>query len=233
MIDSSKIRIIGFDADDTLWHNESIFRDAEDRIAALLAEYDVPHVLQKEMYGIEMQNLPSYGYGIKGFTLSMIELASRVSGGRVSATLIDQILEIGKEMIAHPVEVLPSVEETLARLSEADWRLVVVTKGDLLDQERKLRRSGLSEYFHHVEILSDKKPENYMHVLNRLDMSPQHFMMIGNSLKSDVLPVIELGGQAVHIPYHTTWAHEMAETEAHHQYLELAEFSALLEVLGL
>ena len=226
-----RIRVIGFDADDTLWHNELIFRDAEEEIAGLLADYEVAHVTLREMYAIEMANLATYGYGIKGFTLSMIELAGRISGGAASAKTYDAILAIGKRMLAEPVQLIDGVAEAVAQLHATGWRLIVITKGDLLDQERKLARSGLAERFHHVEIVSDKRPDNYRHALARIDLAPEHFLMVGNSLRSDVLPLLGIGAQAVHVPYAVTWTHEQADPEPHHRYLTLERLGQLVDHL--
>ena len=229
-LDASRVRVIGFDADDTLWANELVFRDAEGEVAKLLADYEVEHVLRKQMYAIETENLPRYGYGIKGFVLSMIELALQVSGGQASSEVYTEILAIGKRMLEHPVELLPGIEATLKALA-ATYRLVVITKGDLLDQERKLRRSGLLPYFHHTEIVSNKSSEDYARALQRMDISADQFLMIGNSLKSDVLPLLPLGAQAVHIPFHVTWEHEQATAEPHETYLELNAAQELLPLL--
>ena len=230
-LDPSRIEVVGLDADDTLWANEMIFRDAEAEIARLLAAYEVPHVLQREMYAIETRNLAAYGYGIKGFVLSMVELAVRTSEGQVANETIERILAIGREMLAAPVEVLPGVHEALEAL-RARYRLVVITKGDLLDQNRKLARSGLLAYFHHTEVVSDKRTEDYAEVLRRLDLRGEAFLMVGNSLKSDVLPVLPLGAQAVHVPYHVTWEHERAEADEHQAYVELADLGQLVGLLG-
>ena len=231
MIDTTPLTTVAFDADDTLWHNEMLFREAEDEIARLLAPFEVEHVVKREMYRVETANLGAYGYGIKGFTLSMVELAQAVSGGRAGDAVYVEILAIGKRMLAAPVEVLPGVEEALAAL-EPRFRLLVVTKGDLLDQRRKLERSGLADRFHHVEVVSDKRPADYREVLRRLDLEPRELLMVGNSLKSDVLPLLELGAQAVHIPYHVTWEHERAAPLPHHAYLELADVTELVAALS-
>ena len=226
MLDQSKIRVVGFDADDTLWANEMIFRDAEEEIAGLLSEFEVAHVVQKQMFGVEMANLERYGYGIKGFTLSMVELALEVSAGRVPAATVGAILDIGKRMLTAPVEVLDGVRDTLAAL-QPRYRLVVVTKGDLLDQERKLERSGLMPHFHHTEVVSNKRPGDYARALRRMDIAPEEFVMVGNSLKSDVLPLLDIGAQAVHVPYHVTWAHEEATPAPDARYLELSHIGQL------
>jgi len=229
-LDTSRISVIGFDADDTLWANELVFRDAEGEVAKLLSDYEVEHALRKQMYAIETENLAHYGYGIKGFVLSMIELAIKASGGQAGDAIFAEILAIGKRMLEHPVEVLPDIRSTLQAL-QPHYRLVVITKGDLLDQERKLRRSGLLEYFHHTEVVSNKTPHDYERALKRMDISAAEFLMIGNSLKSDVLPVLSLGAQAIHIPYHVTWEHELATAGEHEYYLEMNSAAELLPLL--
>ena len=227
-----QIKTIAFDADDTLWVNETYFRDTEERFASLLESYETKNTIDQELFKKEMQNLPVYGYGIKGFMLSMIELALELSNGAVSAKVLQEILVMGKEMIAHPVELLPHIKEVLEELSNR-YRLIVLTKGDLLDQERKLEASGLREYFHHVEVMSDKTPEKYKHLLDHLQIKTSEFLMVGNSLKSDVLPLIEIGAQAIHIPFHTTWAHEEVSKERVEEadFLTLSDAKELLEVL--
>jgi len=207
VIKNHKLSVIGFDADDTLWVNETFFREAEEEFASLMDAYETPNRIHQELYKIEVKNLPIYGYGIKGFVLSMIETAIDLSDGKVSQKNIQDIVNIGKSMLNKPVELLPGVKECLSTLSEK-YRIILATKGDLLDQERKLEKSGLSKYFHHIEVMSDKKAVDYKKLLQHLDIEAEEFLMIGNSLKSDVLPVIELGAHAIHIPFHTTWEHE-------------------------
>lgn len=206
----SHIKVIGFDADDTLWVNETYFRDAEHEFAKLLQHYETPNRIEQELFKMEIKNLPTYGYGVKGFVLSMVEMALELSNNNVSNATINKILELGKEMLNKPVELLDGVEEVLQKLSKK-YKLIVATKGDLLDQERKLEKSGLLDYFHHIEVLSDKKEANYSKLLNHLDIKPSEFLMIGNSLKSDILPLINIKANAVHVPFHTTWAHEEIE----------------------
>ncbi len=206
-IDYSKIKVIGFDADDTLWVNETYFREAEIEFGNLLSEYETLNTIDQELFKKEMENLPMYGYGVKAFVLSMVESALEQSNYDVSTKTIDAILNIGKDMLNKPVELLDGVEEVLKHFSKK-YRLILATKGDLLDQERKLEKSGLTKYFHHIEVLSDKKEANYSRLLNHLDIKPSEFLMIGNSLKSDVLPLINIKAHAVHVPFHTTWAHE-------------------------
>jgi len=211
-IDYSHIKVIGFDADDTLWVNETYFRDAELEFAKLLAQYETANTIDQELFKKEMQNLPLYGYGVKGFVLSMVEMALELSNYNVSNETIEAILKIGKEMLNKPVELLEGVEETLKALSK-QYRLILLTKGDLLDQERKLEKSGLTKYFHHIEVLSDKKEANYLNLLSHLDIDASEFLMIGNSLKSDILPIINIKAHAIHVPFHTTWLHEQVNEE--------------------
>lgn len=206
-IDFKEIKVIGFDADDTLWVNETYFRKAEEQFATLLEPYETKNKIDQELFKMEMQNLALYGYGIKGFMLSMIESALELSNNEIPQATLLKLLDIGKQMIAHPVDILEDVEAVLEQL-KGKYRLIVLTKGDLLDQERKLDLSNLSDYFHHVEVLSDKKEKNYKDLLEHLEISPNEFLMIGNSLKSDVLPLVNIGASAVHVPFHTTWKHE-------------------------
>jgi len=230
-IDFSNITTIGFDADDTLWVNETYFRDTEERFAELLKGYETKNKIDQELFKMEIKNLELYGYGIKGFMLSMIESALELSNNRIPQATLEKILHLGKEMIAHPVEVLDGVPEVLGKLA-VKYRLLVLTKGDLLDQERKLARSGLTQFFHHVEVLSDKKETNYQHLLNHLEVDVKEFLMIGNSLKSDVLPLVNIGAQAVHIPFHTTWQHEEVSIEhKEYNYLTINKLDSILEYL--
>jgi len=226
------IQVIGFDADDTLWVNEPYYQETEAAFCDLLSSYGTPTILSKELLNTERQNIPSYGYGTKGFMLSMLETALRVSGRQVPGSTLDQIISLGKSQLNHPVELLQGVVETLEVLSRLDYRLVVATKGDLKDQERKLAESGLEKYFHHIEIMSDKQATDYQKLLGHLNIEAETFLMVGNSVKSDVLPVVHLGGQAVHIPYHTTWEHEVVvETTEQPQYWEIQQFSEIIRLL--
>ena len=228
-VDFSKIKVIGFDADDTLWVNETYFRDAEEKFASLLDGFETKNKIDQELFKMEMRNLDVYGYGVKGFMLSMIESALDLSNNTISQATISKILNLGKEMIMQPVELLTGVKEVLEQLS-SKYRLIVLTKGDLLDQERKIKRSGLSKYFHHIEVLSDKKEENYIHLLDHLEIDVKEFLMIGNSLKSDVLPLINIGAQAVHVPFHTTWQHEeVTINEDEFKYLKINTLSDILK----
>ncbi|ULC58126.1 HAD family hydrolase [Flaviramulus sp. BrNp1-15] len=207
-INYKNIKVIGFDADDTLWVNETYFREAELEFARLLSEYETANKIDQELFKKEMENLPLYGYGVKAFVLSMVESALELSNFDLSNKTIQAILNIGKNMVEKPVELLDGVEEVLEHLSKK-YRLILATKGDLLDQERKLEKSGLTKHFHHIEVLSDKKEANYSKLLNHLDINPSEFLMIGNSLKSDILPLVNIKANAIHVPFHTTWAHEM------------------------
>lgn len=206
------IKVIGFDADDTLWVNETYFRDAELEFAKLMAPYETANKIDQELFRKEIENLPLYGYGIKGFVLSMVETALELSNGKISNATLEKVLQIGKDMLNKPVELLEGVEDVLHTLSD-DFRLIFVTKGDLLDQERKLKKSGLLDYFHHIEILSDKQETNYSKLLNHLDIKPSEFLMIGNSLKSDILPLVNIRAKAIHVPFHTTWIHEQVNED--------------------
>ena len=207
---ASPVLTLGFDADDTLWHNETIFEHVHERYRALLARFHDAATVDRTLFATEMRNLERYGYGVKGFTLSAIETAIALSAGKISADEIQQLIALGQDMLAHPVELLDGVAETLAHLS-GQYRLLVITKGDLRDQERKIARSGLAAHFRHVEILSEKNEDAYAALFRRHAIEPARFLMIGNSLKSDILPVLALGGAGVHIPYHLTWAAEHVE----------------------
>jgi putative hydrolase of the HAD superfamily len=232
MISYKNIKVIAFDADDTLWVNEPYFREAEHEVARLLSVYETENKINQELYKIEIDNLPYYGYGVKGFILSMIELALDVSNKKVVPEIIEKILEIGKDMLYKPIELLDGIKDVLDNLG-GNYKLIVATKGDLLDQERKLQKSGLLDYFHHVEVMSDKKEKDYLKILKHLDVNPSEFLMIGNSLKSDVLPLIEIGASAIHIPFHTTWEHERVCSSQLNQdsYKTLQDLSELKKYL--
>lgn len=231
-INYSNIKVIGFDADDTLWVNETYFREAEARFAELFKSYETPNKIDQELFKKELDNLPIYGYGVKGFMLSMIEMGIELSNRTVDLSVIEEIIQIGKDMIHKPVELLPEIEEVLSELSKK-YRLILATKGDLLDQERKLEKSGMIRYFHHIEVLSDKKPRNYRRLLSHLDIEPESFLMVGNSLKSDVLPLLEIGAHAIHIPFHTTWEHEKVQDQdlKDHKYKTVSSAHEIVEEL--
>jgi len=232
-VNYQNIKVIGFDADDTLWVNETYFREAEKKFTNLLSQYETPNKIDQELFRMEMDNLPLYGYGVKAFTLSMVESALELSNYNISTKTIEAILNIGKDMLNKPVELLEGVEEVLKVLSKK-YRLILATKGDLLDQEQKLEKSGLTDYFHHIEVLSDKKEDNYSKLLNHLDINPSEFLMIGNSLKSDILPLVNIKAHAIHVPFHTTWAHEeVTEEETNGKnYKTINSLTSLLKLLN-
>lgn len=227
------IKVIAFDADDTLFVNEPYFQEIEQKFLILMEDYLSHQGLSQELFKVEIDNLGLYGYGIKAYTLSMIEAALKISNNTLSIEAVARILDYGKELLQKPIELLDGVEETLAAL-HGKYKLVVATKGDLLDQRRKLHNSGLGKYFHHIEVMSDKKEQDYLDLTNRLEVKPEEFFMIGNSLKSDVLPVLNIGGYAVHIPFHTTWAHERIDHEVKHDnFRTLETISQILPIFGL
>ncbi len=227
----SSIKVIAFDADDTLWVNETFFRKAEEEFCELLKEYMPKEEANTLLFDVEMKNLPLYGYGIKPFTLSLIEAAITISNGKTTIDLVQKLIDKGKQMLQEPVELIDGIDKTLAQLSKK-YRLVMATKGDLLDQERKLINSGLENYFHHIEIVSDKTENHYRKLVKHLDITENEFLMIGNSLKSDVLPVLNIGAHAFHIPFHTTWIHEMVTEEVKHpNFRSFTKASELLQIL--
>lgn len=228
---SKEIKVIAFDADDTLWVNETYFRDAEHQFAKLLSKYETENKIDQELFRVEIKNLKNYGYGVKGFVLSMIECALEISNHQVHQKTIEKILNIGKDMLKKPIELLDGIEEVLRSL-QGKYKLIVATKGDLLDQERKLENSNLLQYFHHVEVMSDKKEKDYLKLVNHLEIKPSELLMIGNSLKSDVLPLVQIGASAIHVPFHTTWVHEEV-TEDLSSKVEYFTISNIKEVVAL
>jgi putative hydrolase of the HAD superfamily len=223
---------IAFDADDTLWHSERAFRLSEERFAALLADYVDSGNLSQRLLETEKRNLAFYGFGRKGFVLSMIETAIDVTDGRVPTAILKNLIDLGRDMAAHPIEILPDVRETLEALAQR-YRVLLITKGDLLDQEQKLARSGLAELFHAVEIVSDKSPLTYRRIFTRHGDGPEHSMMVGNSLKSDIVPAIEVGGWGIFIPHPLTWAMEHAETpSAAPRFRQLERIGELSDLLA-
>jgi putative hydrolase of the HAD superfamily len=225
------LKVIAFDADDTLFVNEPYFQETEQKFCELMSDYLSHQGLSQELFRVEIQNLELYGYGIKGYILSMIEAAMKISNNTISIEIIEKIIQYGRELLQKPIELLDGVEETLAQLN-GKYKLVVATKGDLLDQRRKLHNSGLGHYFHHIEVMSDKKEKDYHDLLKRLEIQPNEFFMIGNSLKSDVLPVLEIGGYAVHIPFHTTWEHEKISHKVEHpNFRTLEKITEVLPIL--
>jgi putative hydrolase of the HAD superfamily len=232
---STRLSTIGFDADDTLWHHEQYFQLTEQRFAALLAEYAAPERISETLLAAERRNLAFYGYGVKGFTLSMIETAIEVTDGRAGAAIVSAILAVGREMLRHPIETLPRVREALTALA-GGFRLVLITKGDLFDQERKLAESGLGELFAAVEIVSEKDSETYRRLFARHGHGAERAMMVGNSLKSDILPAIAAGSWGVHVPHAVNWVLDHAEpplaAERFRRLASIGELPALVAGLG-
>lgn len=225
-------RVVAFDGDDTLWHNESRFNLTQAALRDLLHRHVPDADVDGHLFELEMRNLSLYGYGVKAFTLSMLETAIDLTEGRIPAADLQVILGWGKTMLTQPTELLDGVQESLLDVS-ARYSLLLITKGDLFDQESKLARSGLAEMFSGVEILSDKTVDTYRSLLNRRGIKPDEFVMVGNSLRSDVVPVVALGARAVHIPYHVTWHHEQVPEESlphegWHRLDTIAELSGLL-----
>ena len=224
-------KIIAFDADDTLWHNEPYFDEAQERFCVLFQDYASHQDILGLILNHQVNNLPLYGFGIKAFTLSMIETALELTNHEISGKGIEQILAIGKNLLQKPVELLPNVISVLEQL-KGKYKLVVATKGDLKDQHRKLHDSGIGAFFHHIEVMSDKTELDYKKMLGRLDCQPEDFLMIGNSLKSDVLPILNIGGHAIHIPYHTTWEYEKIDFEIEHKnFNSITNLSELFDIL--
>jgi putative hydrolase of the HAD superfamily len=220
--------IIAFDADDTLWHTESLYAEVQERFVQLLAPFADSERTMAVLEATEVRNIPYFGYGIKSFTLSMIEAAIELSGGQIPGSQINKVLELSKMMVMAPVQLLDHAETTVALLART-YTLMLITKGDLLDQESKITRSGLARYFKYIEVVSDKTTASYAAVLAKYHVSPERFLMVGNSLRSDILPVVALGGVAVYIPYDLTWTHEVVEPSALEEgrYFELHHLGLL------
>jgi len=225
--------LIAFDADDTLWHTEHLYSDAQARFGQLLAPYGVIGPIEDQLFGVESANLRFFGFGIKSFALSMIETAIQLTEGRISGQDVQRVIDLAKDMLSAEVELLDHAEETVLALAR-DIPLMIITKGDLLDQESKIERSGLGQHFKQIEIVSDKNPASYAALLARHHLRPEGFLMVGNSLRSDVLPVLAIGGQAVHVPYRLTWAHERVTPEelAGAHYAEIEHLGQLPELIG-
>ena len=221
-----EIELIGFDADDTLWENENIFHDAQKKISKVLENHN--YNFNRELFNIEKQNLEYYGYGIKGFILSLIETSLKISNKKLDNQIIKEILDLGKKMLSKKVNVLPNVKTTLEALSK-NYNLVLITKGDLLDQEKKIKSSKLSKYFNYIEIVSQKNEITYMKILEKYNVKPKNFLMVGNSLKSDVLPVTNIGGMSFYIPFELTWELEKVEDDKMFtNYVQLENISEIL-----
>lgn len=227
--------VIAFDADDTLWHNEVLFQGTQERFRSLVEPHLGRPFTGEELFAAEIANLKHFGYGVKAFTLSMVETAVQVTEGRISAREIHAIVEMGKEMLSRPVELIDGVVDVVSDLARR-YPLMLITKGDLLEQETKIARSGMAAHFTHVEIVSDKTVDSYRQVLAARGVATERFLMVGNSMRSDILPVLELGGHAAYVPYEVTWAHEVVADAAllrndYHRLASLRELPALLESL--
>ncbi|WP_297091307.1 HAD family hydrolase [uncultured Draconibacterium sp.] len=228
----TNFKVVGFDADDTLWVNETFFRENEKKFCELLSDFSTSDETMKELYATEMNNLEEYGYGTKGFVLSMIETALKISGNTVPQSIIERIIELGKSQINQKVELIDGIEDVLNYLHQKGYKLIIATKGDLLDQERKLKKSNLEHFFHHVEVMSNKQPDDYKKLLLHLDILPEDFLMIGNSYKSDIEPLLELGAYGIHVPFHILWEHEKTtEKEEHPNWLKIQNISAIKNIL--
>jgi len=226
------IKVVGFDADDTLWVNENYFRAAEEAFCEILTGFLPKKDVLKRLFDIEMKNLDIYGFGVKGFMLSMVEAISEIAGSKAKPEYYERALSLGKDMLNKPVELLDDVEHILKKL-QGKYRVILVTKGDLLDQQRKLQKSGLENYFHHVEVMSNKHQEDYKKLIKHLDVNPKEFLMIGNSLRSDILPVVEIGCKAIYVPYEITWQHEVVnkEEEEREDYLRVDSLGEVVQHL--
>lgn len=226
---------IAFDADDTLWDNEIYFRESERKFCKLINEFS-PKWTEREIMPIlfetEIGNLPIYGFGVKSFVLSAIETAGKLLKDDVPYSIVKSIVEIGREQLMKPVTLLTDVENVLSRLkAEGKYRLVLATKGDLLDQESKIERSGLAKYFDRTIVMSDKREEDYRIMMRNLNCKPEKLIMVGNSFKSDILPVVNLGGYGIYIPYHTTWAHEVVDLVEHKRIVEIERMGEIEKAL--
>jgi putative hydrolase of the HAD superfamily len=231
--EAQPIDVVGLDGDDTLWRCEDLFQQAQAQFRALLADYADAATVDETLSAVERGNLALFGYGIKGFALSAVETAARLAGPQLHAALVEQILDLARGMLSSPVELLPGAADAVWALRDLGHRVVLVTKGDLLDQERKLEKSGLAAAFDHVEIISEKNVAKYAELLRVLGCPPERFLMVGNSVRSDILPVIELGARAVHVPYHLVWDHEhVGSWEGHDSVVEIADLSELPALLS-
>ena len=226
-----KIEVVAFDADDTLWENELYFQEFEHKFCDLLKAYQPSATVSQELFKTEMKNLHMYGYGLKSMMLSMIETACRITDGTENMHCVEEIIKLGQELLQKPVTLLDGVEDVLLQL-QGKYKLVLATKGDLFDQRRKVMSSGLMKYFCHVEIMSDKKETDYQKLLDTMKCIPRNFLMLGNSVKSDILPVLELGGYAAHIPYHITWQYETHDGNiTSHNFIQLKNIKDITEHL--
>ena len=228
----NNIQVIAFDADDTLWDNEPHFRQVEAEMCQILAQYGTAEEISKQLYDIEMANMPDYGYGAVAFTMSLIENAVKASHGQVPANDIGRIIEAGRKLVRLPATPLPTVEDTLRHLhNNTKYKLVVFTKGELLTQEGKLKRSGLLPYFHQVFIVTDKQEQDYCELCRKLSITPNELLMIGNSLRSDILPALNIGAHAIYIPYEIMWQHEVIDHFEHPNMIQVESFNDILKYL--
>lgn len=228
----NNFKVIAFDADDTLWVNEPYYRETEEQFFRLLDDYLPAGEVGRELYQTEMDNLSMYGYGTKGFMLSMIETALRISENKIAPEILQKIISLGKKQLTKPVVLLDGVVDVLKYLSAKNCKLVVATKGDLLDQERKLKMSDIQHFFHHIEIMSHKRESDYQKLIRHLDIEPNEFLMIGNSYKSDIEPVLNIAGYGIHIPYHITWEHEKTEENGNHpNWMKINDISEIQNIL--
>lgn len=226
------VKVLAFDADDTLWSNEPLFREAEKKVAEALSDFGDFQYISDELYKVEFKNMEDYGFGAKAYTLSMIENAVNLSGGKLTGEQVMLIIESGRAILHNPATPLPGVEETLAALKEnGRYRLVLFTKGELHDQERKIKRSGLGKYFSHIEIVSNKSQREYSILCDRLGIRPDELMMVGNSFKSDIEPVLQLGGWGIHIPFEVLWKLEHTEEYDHHRLFRADSFNDIQSIL--
>ena len=231
-MDTSKIKVIAFDADDTLWESEPLYREAERRWAESLKDYGTLESLSAALYAVEVANMEDYGYGAKAFTLSLLETSAKVTGGALDADQMVRILAIGRHLLHNPAVPMPGVRSTLEALrSSGRYRMVLLTKGDLLDQEHKAERSGLAPFFDCIRVVSDKTEREYRGLLKEFGVGPESFLMVGNSFKSDIKPVLELGGWGIYVPFHITWELERTEEFDHERLARAARFSDILSLL--
>ncbi|MCK5906329.1 MAG: HAD family hydrolase [Flavobacteriales bacterium] len=225
------IKTIAFDADDTLWVNEPLFRINEEKFDSLLKDYISDDKITSKLYDTEIKNLKHFGYGIKGFMLSMIETAIELTNGDIKGCDLKKIIDWGKDQIEHPVNVLDDVDKVLDVLKNK-YKLMIITKGDLFDQESKIARSGLADYFDIIEIVSEKDEDTYSSLLKKHSINSDELLMVGNSLKSDILPLINLGAKAIHIPFHTTWVHEKIDPKTADN-LDHITFNKIIDILDI
>ena len=232
MIDFNKIKVISFDADDTLWQNENLFRQAEKIFCKMMQKYTEKEKALKILWKAEVKNIPLYGYGIKAFVLDMLDAGLKISKNQLTSDETGKIIKLGKTLIKSPIVLFEGAENTLKKLSKK-YKLIVTTKGDLLEQENKVYRSGLTKYLHHIEVMSEKDKKSYARLLKELNIKPEEFLMVGNSVKSDILPVLSLGANAVFIPSKLTWFYEGGDTKKipPHKYLKLKDITELLKFL--